>query len=279
MTAIALTDSEVTLFFRGLERSVGVHLDLSKRYLLNARLEPVSNRLGYSSVDTLVRALNQMDLLETRQQAYAALTTNETMFFRDPELFELLKNRLLPALIKRRADSRRIRIWSAAASTGQEVYSLAMLIRLHFPDLKNWELEIRGSDVSHSVIQTARAGIFNDRETSRGLPLIYFNTFFTKADCGRHKLSDEIRNMVTFDWFNLMSDRFSNRRYDLILMRNVLIYFSLKNKITVLEKANQALADADSALLLGGAESVNGNPRFVMNRDPRWHFYTKKREG
>ena len=273
---VSLTDEEVLAFFEGLENSVGVHLDLSKKYLLTARLKPIFSSSEFSSVESFIRELNRRRFSEMHDRAYAALTTNETMFFRDPAFFELLKSSVLPNLIRVRAKEKKIRIWSAAVSSGQEVYSLAMLIRLCFPELLHWEIEIRGSDVSLAVLEKAKDGVFNESEVKRGLPTPYMSKFFTKVDRSSYQLADSIREMVSFEKFNLIKDNFPSNRYDLIFLRNVLIYFSQENKVSVLDKSSKALANNHGMLFLGGAESINGHPKFQVNLGPQWTYYTKK---
>lgn len=273
--AAALSDDEILTFFQRLERSVGVNLNLSQKYLLNARLKHVSTAAAFTCIDDFVRSLNDSKSGRLHEKAYAALTTNETMFFRDPTFFQLLKQRLLPNLITRKLEKRQIRIWSAAVSTGQEIFSLAMLICLHFPDLVHWDIEIRGSDISSPVLERARQGIFKTQEMARGLLSIYADKFFKQTDGTHYQLADEIKRMVTFDRFNLISDCFPTNRYDLVLLRNVLIYFTLENKAAVLDKTWGALENHNGILVLGGTESTNGHKKFLINRDPRWNFYSK----
>ncbi len=276
MTSV-LTDEEVTTFFQSVERSVGVHLDLSKKYLLAARLKSVCVASDFPSVDSLVRELNRSRTGELHELAYAALTTNETSFFRDPAFFDFLKNRVLPNLIRLNSNQRKIRIWSAAVSSGQEVYSLAMLMRLYFPELQRWEVEILGSDVASPILEKAKLGIFNESEVNRGLSDIFLSKFFTKIDKSLFELSSSIRDMVKFQRFNLIKDPFPFNYYDIILLRNVLIYFSLDNKVSVLDKSSTALADTHGLLFLGGAESTNGHAKLKVNLDPQWTFYQKKK--
>ncbi len=276
MTSV-LTDDEVITFFQSVERSVGVHLDLSKKYLLEARLKSVCVASDFPSVDSLVRELNRSRTGELHELAYAALTTNETSFFRDPAFFDFLKNKVLPNLIRLNSNQKRIRIWSAAVSSGQEVYSLAMLMRLYFPELQRWEVEILGSDVAPSILEKAKLGIFNESEVKRGLSDIFLSKFFTKIDKSLFELSSSIRDMVKFQRFNLIKDSFPFNYYDIILLRNVLIYFSLDNKVSVLDKSSAALTDTHGLLFLGGAESTNGHAKLQVNLDPHWTFYQKKK--
>ena len=145
---VQLRDEEIATFFSQLEKNLGVSLDISKKYLLEARLKPV------------------------------------TTFFRDPAFFLTLQESVLPTLIRHRSDLKRLRIWSAAASSGQEAFSLAMMIRLYFPEISNWDIDILGSDVSLPVLSKARKGIFNESEVKRSLPTHYLDKFFKKIDGG-----------------------------------------------------------------------------------------------
>ena len=161
MSDLPLSDQEISAFFECLEERVGVRLDLSKKYLLFARLQALSLEANYPSVGDFVRFLNRSRHTAWHDAAFAALTTNETMFFRDPAFFRTLQTRVLPALIRMRAGEKRLRIWSAAASSGQEAYSVAMMIRLHFPEVAKWEIDILGSDVSRPILARARAAVFS----------------------------------------------------------------------------------------------------------------------
>ncbi len=273
---VQLRDEEIATFFSQLEKNLGVSLDISKKYLLEARLKPVSEAANYASVGDFIRYLNRSRQTSWHEKAFAALTTNETTFFRDPAFFLTLQECVLPTLIRHRSDLKRLRIWSAAASSGQEAFSLAMMIRLYFPEISNWDIDILGSDVSLPVLAKARKGIFNESEVKRSLPTHYLDKFFKKIDGNHYQISDAIRSMVRFERWNLISDSFPNGHYDLILLRNVLIYFSAENKSLVLEKLNKLLADECGALFLGGAESMNGNLKYDVNLNYKWTFYIKK---
>ena len=273
---VPLRDEEIATFFNQLEKNLGVSLDISKKYLLEARLKPVSEEANYPSVGEFIRYLNRSRQASWHEKAFAALTTNETTFFRDPAFFLTLQECVLPNLIRHRSDLKRLRIWSAAASSGQEAFSLAMMIRLYFPEISHWDIDIFGSDVSLPVLAKARKGIFNESEIKRGLPTHYLNKFFKKIDLNHYQISDDIRSMVRFESCNLINDSYPNGSYDLIFLRNVLIYFSAENKSLVLEKINKLLANDCGTLFLGGAESINGNLKYDINLNSKWTFYIKK---
>ncbi|MEJ6564541.1 MAG: protein-glutamate O-methyltransferase CheR [Burkholderiales bacterium] len=273
---VQLRDEEISTFFTQLEQNLGVSLDISKKYLLEARLKPVSEAANYASVGDFIRYLNRSRQTSWHEKAFVALTTNETTFFRDPAFFLTLQESVLPTLIRNRSDLKRLRIWSAAASSGQEAFSLAMMIRLYFPEISHWDIDILGSDVSPPVLAKARKGIFNESEIKRGLPTHYLDKFFKKIDNNKYQISDAIRSMVRFEHCNLISDSCLNGYYDLIFLRNVLIYFSAENKSIVLEKLNKLLADDCGALFLGGAESMSGNLKYDVNLNYKWTFYIKK---
>ena len=276
MSDLPLSDQEISAFFERLEERVGVRLDLSKKYLLFARLQALSLEANYPSVGDFVRFLNRSRHTAWHDAAFAALTTNETMFFRDPAFFRTLQTRVLPALIRMRAGEKRLRIWSAAASSGQEAYSVAMMIRLHFPEVAKWEIDILGSDVSRPILARARAAVFSESEINRGLPTAYLSQFFKHVGASRYQLSEGIRSMVRFETFNLMGNAYLPERYDLIFLRNVLIYFSKENKSHILEKIAVSLAHDGGMLFLGGTESIKAPEKFDVDLQSEWTVYKKR---
>lgn len=227
-----------------------------KEYLVQTRLAPVAARGGFASVEALVRHARQAGLAAEplRVEIVEALTTNETWFFRDLNPFEDLRRHVLPDLVERRRSERRLRIWSAACSSGQEPYSLVMLLREHFPALATWDVSIYGSDLSGEVLNLAREGRYSQFEVNRGLPATLLIKYFAQE--GRAwQLKPEVRQAVRFFQMNLIGPWPTLPPMDLILLRNVLIYFSDDTKRAILRKMHERLRP-DGYLFLGSSESI-----------------------
>jgi chemotaxis protein methyltransferase CheR len=185
-----------------------------------------------------------------------AMTTNESFFFRDKIPFEHFRDTIMPALLSARAASRRIRIWCAAAATGQEPYSLAIALKEMGKDLRGWKIEIVATDLSTEVLEKAKSGIYSQFEVQRGLPALMLIKYFSQVG-ETWQIAPEIRGMVKFMPINLLNDFSRLGRFDLVLCRNVLIYFDQATKIGVLERI-AAITERDGYLMLGGAETVVG---------------------
>jgi chemotaxis protein methyltransferase CheR len=237
-------------------------LERGKEYLVETRLTPLATREGYDSLGSLIAALRKdrtAGLLQAK--AVDALTTNETYFFRDFHPFESLRRALLPELIARRAETRQLTIWCAACSTGQEPYSIAMLIREHFPQLASWQIEIIATDLSPTVLKQAEAGRYNQIEINRGLPASYLIKYFVQQDTS-WVIKPEIRQMVKFRPLNLIQPWPILPLCDLIFIRNVMIYFDVETKRGILKKLRPCLRPQGS-LFLGSSETT-------LNIDPGW---------
>ncbi|MBV8170186.1 MAG: protein-glutamate O-methyltransferase CheR [Alphaproteobacteria bacterium] len=237
------------------ERS-GLQLTQDKAYLLESRLLPVARKYGAKTLDEFVGAVRLRPDQEQLKAITEAMTTNETLFFRDTKPFEQFKRIVLPALLQSRATQRTIRVWCAASSSGQEPYSLAMVIKEEGAKLAGWRFEILATDLSIEMIERARAGMYSQFEVQRGLPIQLLMKYFKQMD-DRWQLSDEIRNMVQYRQFNLLDDPRTLGTFDIVFCRNVLIYFDQTTKGQVLERIAKLLP-ADGVLYLGGAETVLG---------------------
>lgn len=249
-----MTPDEFQSFTLLLERQAGIVLEPGKEYLVEARLAPVARDHGFSSVGALLQHLRGHPPGRAHTQSIEALTTNETSFFRDEHPFNALRDVILPGLIHRRATARTLNIWCAAASTGQEPYSLAMLIRDTFPQLLNWTVSFIATDLSEAALARAREGRFNATEISRGLPAQFRQRYFL-ADGDGLRVRDEVRRMVAFRPMNLVGPWPNLPELDLVLLRNVLIYFNVETKRNILQKIHRYLRP-DGCLLLGAAEST-----------------------
>ncbi len=229
-------------------------LEPNKAYLVESRLGVLARNAGGSSVDAFLRNVRTHPIGSMHQKIVEAMTTNETLFFRDAIAFDALRLEIIPELIKRRQDRKRLNIWCAAGSTGQEPFSVAMLLRESFPELHSWDIRIFGTDISREVLERAKRGEYSQVEVNRGLPATLLVKYFSRAG-NRWVLCDDIREMVTFLPCNLAAEWPALPQFDLILLRNVLIYFGTDTKKFVLEKVSRSLA-RDGALLLGNGETT-----------------------
>lgn len=251
-----MTDDEFDELRRILRARSGLDLPVGKRYLAESRLRPVWQREGLDSLGSLIRRLALDRAGPLAQAVVEAMATHETLFFRDRATFDALRSVILPRLAAARQRTRRLRIWSAAASTGQEAYSLAMLIAELSPDLSGWHVTILGTDLSAAAIGQARSGTYSQFEVQRGLPIRMLLRHFTQ-DASGWTVSAALRRAVQFRCFNLMSDMRPLGTFDLVLCRNLLIYLDAATKTQLLAKLAGVLAP-DGVLCLGASETVTG---------------------
>ena len=238
-----------------LKEKSGLMLTPEKVYLLESRLTPLSRKRGLDSLDTLIQQLRTSRDDGLVKEVTEAMTTNESFFFRDHTPLDILKNHVLPAMEKARPN-KRLRIWCAAASTGQEPYSLAILLKENWPKWKDWKIEIVGTDICTQVLEKAKAGTYSQFEVQRGLPIQTLIKYF-KQEGDVWRLNEDVRKMVTYRPFNLLGSFGLLGSFDVIYCRNVLIYFDQATKKEVLERMQNILAN-DGTLFLGAAETVLG---------------------
>jgi chemotaxis protein methyltransferase CheR len=231
-----------------------VVLSADKSYLAELHLQPIAESAGFTLISELVAYLKTQPFNNLHVQTIEALVTNETSFFRDHHPFEALRQYILPELIKKRAIERSLNIWCAACSNGQEPYSIAMLIREHFPLLTNWSIRLIASDFSTKVLTRAEKGHYNQLEINRGLSENLRDKYFHRLD-NDWQIKDEIRQMAEFRQINLMESWSSLPEIDVIFLRNVLIYYDLATKKALLKKVKQQLR-TDGYLFLGSAETT-----------------------
>ncbi len=237
------------------ERS-GLVLSADKQYLVESRLLPVARRAGLNGLGELVATLKRSDAGALMTTVVEAMTTNETFFFRDKTPFENLRSTILPALIAARPNSRHIRIWCAAASTGQEPYSLAMTLKEMEREIEDWRIDILATDLSAEVLEKGRQGIYSQFEAQRGLPIQLLVKYFTQVG-EMWQIAPNIRSMVKFHQINLLADFAHLGMFDLVLCRNLLIYFDQATKADLLERLARSIY-GDGYLVLGAAETVVG---------------------
>jgi chemotaxis protein methyltransferase CheR len=233
----------------------GLVLGPDKTYLIESRLTPVARRYNLAGLEGLATALRAGKDQALLRDFTDALMTNESFFFRDTKPFDQFRDVVLPRMVAARTN-KRLRIWSAACSTGQEAYSLAMILKEQGPKLAGWTFEIIGTDISHEVLARAQAGIYTQFEVQRGLPIQFLVKYF-KQDGDKWQIAPEIRSMVRYQEFNLLNEPTGLGGFDVVFCRNVLIYFDQKAKTAILERISKLLPQ-DGLLYLGGAETVLG---------------------
>jgi chemotaxis protein methyltransferase CheR len=249
---MAMTSADFEFLRNLVLRSSGNRIDPSRDYLFVSRLNRLLRSRGHTALEDLVADLRRQPESPLRHSVAEAMTINETSFFRDNSPFELMRIALLPSLIERRRSSRTLRLWSAASSTGQEAYSLAMLLREHFPELASWKIEILGTDISSEMVDRSRAGRYQRIEINRGLPARFLLKYLLRVD-DEWEVSPDLRALCRFEQRNLCSLPFLFQAFDIILLRNVLLYFSAETRRHVLLQMHRALAP-DGYLLLGSSE-------------------------
>jgi chemotaxis protein methyltransferase CheR len=236
------------------KRSSAMVLDDGKEYLIQARLASLVRQEGLPTIEHLVAKLRERPDTALQSRVVEAMTINETSFFRDVNPFEVLRRHVLPALSRARQQNRALNIWSAACSTGQEPYSLAMLLREVFPDSATWRLRIIATDLCSQVLEKARRGKFTQLEVNRGLPAPMLVKHFVQ-DGTEWQIKPDVKAMVDFRQMNLSAPWQGLPPMDVVLMRNVLIYFDVETKRRLLGYLRDVLRP-DGFLFLGAAETT-----------------------
>jgi chemotaxis protein methyltransferase CheR len=268
-----MTPLEYDYLRRLLKERSGLVLADDKQYLVESRLMPIARRAGLGSLSDLVHNLKRPSAEPLIVDVVEAMTTNETFFFRDRIPFDHVRDTIVPAFLEARGLQKRIRVWCAAASSGQEPYSLAMCFKeMGFKEmgasLNGWRIDILATDISAEVLEKAKAGLYSQFEVQRGLPIQFLIKYFTQVgDCWQ--LSPEIRALVQFRPFNLLNDFRPLGTFDLVFCRNVLIYFDQESKVGVFDRLVRQI-EPDGYLVLGAAETVVGlTERFKPHPDRR----------
>lgn len=244
------------MFAALLKQRSGLVLTKDKAYLLESRLMPVARKWNLKGLDELAGAVRTRRDEALLRDITEAMTTNESSFFRDQKPFDLFRQVVLPRLLETRAAKRQIRIWSAACSSGQEAYSLSMLLHDEQAKLAGYRIEIVGTDISAEMVERARAGTYTQFEVQRGLPIQMLVKHF-KQNGDKWQISQQLRQMASFREWNLLQDLGGLGQFDIVFCRNVLIYFDQPTKTKVLESIARIMPP-DGVLYLGGAETVLG---------------------
>ncbi len=277
---IKITPEELKTITGYIHDISGIHLEASKKYLLETRLSSVVEEHGCGSYQELYQKAKRDARKVIEKQIIDAISTNETLFFRDNGPFELLRNKILPDLIDARTPrsprlKTPLRIWSAASSTGQEVYSIAIVLKELLNDISKYNIKLLGTDISDAAVKQASMGKYNKFEIERGLTRDKLNKYFTLSG-GFWKIKDEIRAMANFRKLNLMLPFAGLGKFDIVFCRNVAIYFTLEDRKKLFNKIADIL-EPDGYLIIGSTESLTGIcSRFTPKRHLRSIFYQLK---
>ena len=251
---MALSKPSFTFICELAHREAAIVLEPGKEYLVESRLTTVARAEGFDCLNAFIDSLRHNRMNAVHRKVVEALTTNETFFFRDFHPFEALRKQILPKLLVDRAASKKLTIWSGASSTGQEAYSIAMLLREHFPQLASWKVSILGTDYCQKAVDQATSASYSQLEVNRGLPATYLIKYFTKTE-DRWVVKEDIRRMVEFRNMNLAQAWPMLPAFDIVFMRNVMIYFDIETKKTILKKIRNCLLP-HGYLFLGTAETT-----------------------
>lgn len=271
MSTTEVSEPDLAFIDDLLRRETAIVLGDSRKYLVASRLKPVAERHGYADVPALIAAVRRGGGLLLRQAVLESLATNETYFFRDDSFWRQMQVTTIPEMMRRRAPEKRLSVWCGASSTGQEPYSLAMLLADEFPALADWTVRIVASDVDRSAVERAREGLYDHFEVNRGMPARRMIKHFER-DGLRWRARQALRSRVDFRVVNLARPWPDLGRPDLVLLRNVLIYFDVPTRRAVLERAARLMAP-DGFLFMAASEvshPVQGLLRSVDRPSGTW---------
>ncbi|HSL56811.1 MAG TPA: CheR family methyltransferase [Acidimicrobiales bacterium] len=274
MTA-TLASSDFDYVSQLVRTSAAIVLEPGKDYLVQSRLAPLAREQGLPDIAALVAAARTERGTALRDRIVEAMTTNETSFFRDVHPFEALKSDIIPAVMARRQAERTLTIWSAASSTGQEAYSLSMLLLDEFPHLASWKVTILASDISEAALDRARSGRYSQLEVNRGLPAAKLARHFDR-DGATWVAKPRLREPMRFASVNLIGSWPAMPPIDIVMLRNVLIYFSVDTKREILGRMKRVMRP-DGYLMLGNAETtLNIDDEFVRVEPTRGSCYQQR---
>jgi chemotaxis protein methyltransferase CheR len=277
---LKITSEEIKLITKYIYDISGIYLDESKKYLLETRLNAIAEEQGCSSYHEFYNKAKADATKAIERKILDSISTNETLFFRDTGPFQLLQHKILPELIDARTPKSpmlktNLKIWSAASSTGQELYSVAIVLQELLKDLSKYSIKLMGTDISDAAVAQASAGKYNKFEIERGLARDKLAKYF-KPMGQMWKVDDHLRAMVNFRKFNLMTPFTGLGKFDIILCRNVAIYFTMEDRKKLFNKIADVL-EPDGYLIIGSTESLTGVcPRFIPKRHLRSIFYQLK---
>ena len=254
-----------------LEQSAN-RIDPARNALFDTRLTPIARRSGASNLEDFVEMLRKGRPAHLHRSVAEAMTINETSFFRDVTPFDLLREVVIPRLIEARKEERKLRIWSAASSTGQEAYSMAMVLAEHFPELAGWDVKIIGTDISRQVVDFAQRGRYRRLDVNRGLPARMLLKYMERRE-DEWEINSRLRSMCQFQYANLCAPLPLLPVFDLVLLRNVLLYFSQPDRRSLFREVHRKLAP-DGHLVLGNAEQAEDSTHlFEVEFASNCYFY------
>lgn len=275
MSEFSLTPANFNFVAKLVREQCGLILEPGKEYLVKSRLWPVAQKHQFADVDQLIERLRAAGLKEMVTEVVEAMVTTETSFFRDVHPFETLRKIVLPQLIERRRSQRQLNIWCAASASGQEPYSIAMLLHEYFPELAGWQIHLSATDISQEMLTRSRAARYSQVEVNRGLPIQLLLKWF-RQEGGSWLLDDRVRHSVRFSHLNLVQSWPAMPAWDLVFLRNVMIYFENEAKSLILARVAR-LMRSDGYLVLGGAETtLNLNDSFLRVESLKSGFYQLK---
>ncbi|MDQ8203333.1 protein-glutamate O-methyltransferase CheR [Pelagicoccus sp. SDUM812003] len=274
---MSITKQEFDFFRDWARERSAISLEEDKEYLVKSRLEPILRRHKIDTISELLASLSRRTVAAgLEDEVIDAMTTNETFFFRDIHPFQVMRDHLIPQLERELGEERKLNVWSAACSTGQEIYSLIMLMKEHFPQLFDWDLKLYATDISSTVLEKARSGIYTDMEAKRGLDERLRNRYFTRLPNDRWQIHESLRKLVTFRQLNFIDSWPDMGRHHFVLIRNVLIYFDVDVKRQILERVRRRL-DRRGFMMLGSSETtLNIDPGWEVRRDGRAAYYVPR---
>ncbi len=250
-----IEDKILSFFADYIMKHCGITYTQFNAYALQNRLNELVKVLGLNSIDELHQNFQGTVNKQNHDLLIDIATNNETSFFRDTSPFKILFEEIMPQVMEKNKASRTVTIWSAASSTGQEPYSILMGLLDKIPALQNWNLKIDATDLSERVLKRAKAGVYNQLEVQRGLPIRYLQKYFTKLDSGDWQIQPDLTKMIKYSQMNLLTSAFQANYYDIIFCRNVLIYQERNNKINIVRKLYGSLKK-EGFLFLGSGESI-----------------------
>ena len=270
-----LAEADIDAVCKLVDELCGIYLDEKKGYLIESRLESLLKSSGCQSYSELVRKVRSSADRNLRNQIIDSITTNETLFFRDQSPFEALQHKVLPELIDSKTETafpKRIRIWSAACSTGQEVYSIGMTLCELIADIHSWDIQILGTDISDAAVARSSRGWYAPHEIERGLSRERLTRFFRPEE-GGWRVKDELRALAMFDKKNLLEPLGMTGRFDIVFCRNVVIYFTKEVRRDLIERITKTMTPA-GYLFVGSQETLTDlGPRFVPQHHCRATLY------
>jgi chemotaxis protein methyltransferase CheR len=264
--------SEFSYLCELVKTSTAISLDSQREYLMEARLATIAQREGFASVSELLNRVRAGGSTQLQWKVVEAMTTNETSFFRDIKPFEALRQVVVPTLMKARQSERKLSIWCAACSSGQEPYTIAMMLREHFTELQNWKVTILATDIATDMLDKSKSGRYTQLEVNRGLPANYLIKYF-KKDGVDWQLDESVRKMVDIRRMNLSVAWPLMPPIDLVMLRNVMIYFPVETKKQILKNMRSVLRP-DGYLFLGTAETtINLDVNFTCESFKNVSYY------